>query len=343
MGALTTANALADRGLIPAHTIDAIDALSRRYAIAITPQIADLIDPKDAQDPIGTQFVPSLQELTTRSNELDDPIDDHGHSPLPGLVHRYPDRVLLKVVSVCPVYCRFCFRREMVGPGGEGLSGKALDDAIAYIAARPTIFEVIMTGGDPFMLSPRRIGALTDRLAKIDHVKVLRWHTRVPVVDSARVTEDLVSALRHKNVATWVAVHANHAREFTPQACAALARLVDGGVALVSQSVLLKGINDTVEALADLMGAFLANRVKPYYLHHPDLASGTAHFRPTILEGQALMAALRLKISGLAQPHYVLDVPGGGIKAPLGQSYVQSDQTGLRVLSGDGVWLDYKG
>jgi lysine 2,3-aminomutase len=252
--------------------------------------------------------------------------------------------VLLKVVSVCPVYCRFCFRREMVGPGGEALVGENLDAAIAYIHARPEIGEVIMTGGDPFMLSPRRIEALTMRLAAIPHIKVLRWHTRVPVVDGARVSQDLVAALKADGVATWVAIHANHPRELSPKACAAIARLADAGIALVSQSVLLKGVNDDVDTLANLMRTFIANRIKPYYLHHPDLAQGTAHFRNTIQEGQELMRQLRLKVSGLALPTYVLDVPGGAIKAPLGPDYVrEASGGGLELLTSEGIWLDYKG
>jgi lysine 2,3-aminomutase len=340
---LTRPQALAEAGLIDGDSVDDIARVASRYAIAITPQIGDLIDTSDINDPIAAQFVPNIAELLTLPQEDPDPISDAAFSPVPGLVHRYKDRVLLKVVSVCPVYCRFCFRREMVGPGGEAMSGAALDDAIAYIAARPEIFEVIMTGGDPFMLSPRRIGELTTRLAAIPHVKILRWHTRVPMVDSARVNDQLVAALRAKGVATWVAVHANHTREFSDAACDALARLADGGVALVSQSVLLKGVNDTLEALSDLMRAFIINRVKPYYLHHPDLAPGTSHFRPSIAQGQALMRALRLATSGLAQPLYVLDVPGGAIKAPLGEAYVQGNDSGMRVLSGEGTWLDYKG
>lgn len=340
---ITRPQGLADAGLIKGDAVAAIAQVAARYAIAITPEIAALIDRTDPGDPIAAQFVPSLAELNTLPSESADPIDDAGFSPLPGLVHRYPDRVLLKVVSVCPVYCRFCFRREMVGPGGEGLSGPALDEAIAYIAARPEIFEVIMTGGDPFMLSPRRVADLTKRLAAIAHVKVLRWHTRVPMVDSSRITPEFVAALRADGVATWVAVHANHAREFSDGACLALARLADGGIALVSQSVLLKGVNDSVAALSDLMRAFLANRVKPYYLHHPDLAPGTSHFRGTIEQGQALMRELRTAISGIAQPLYVLDVPAGAIKAPVGPSYVQGDSEDMRVLSGEGIWLDYKG
>lgn len=340
---LTRPQALADAGFIASDAVADIERVNAYYAIAITPEIAALIDVADANDPIAAQFVPSLSELTILPQEDADPISDHAFTAVKGLVHRYPDRVLLKVVSVCPVYCRFCFRREMVGPGGESLVGDDLDAAIDYIAARPEIFEVIMTGGDPFMLSPRRVADLTQRLAVIPHVKVLRWHTRVPVVDSARITPEFVGALKAKGVATWVAIHANHPREFTPAAHNALALMADAGIALVSQSVLLKGVNDSLETLAALMRAFMANRVKPYYLHHPDLAPGTSHFRGTIAEGQALMAQLRSAISGLAQPTYVLDVPGGAVKAPLNSDYLQADAGGMRVLSGDGSWLDYKG
>jgi lysine 2,3-aminomutase len=340
---LTRPQALVDVGLVPASALVDLKKVGERYAIAITPEIAKLIDPTDPHDPIAAQFVPCLEELNTLPEESPDPISDEAFSPVKGLVHRYRDRVLLKVVSVCPVYCRFCFRREMVGPGGETLIGEDLDAAIDYIAARPEIFEVIMTGGDPFMLSARRMAELTQRLAAIPHVKVLRWHTRVPVVDSARITPEFVTALRAKGVATWVAIHANHPREFTHAACEALALMADAGIALVSQSVLLKGVNDDVETLSALMRAFIINCVKPYYLHHPDLAPGTSHFRNTIAQGQELMRQLRLATSGLAQPLYVLDVPGGAIKAPLGPDYVQASDDGMRVLSVDGTWLDYKG
>jgi lysine 2,3-aminomutase len=340
---ITRPQGLVDAGLVAPQSLDNMTRIAARYAIAITPDMASLIDREDHADPIAAQFVPRLDELEILPEEKPDPIDDAAFSPLPGLVHRYSDRVLLKVVSVCPVYCRFCFRREMVGPGGEALVGADLDRVIDYIAARPEIFEVIMTGGDPFMLSPRRIADLTQRLAAIPHVKLLRWHTRVPIVDSARVSDDLVAALRADGVATWIAIHANHPREFTQNACQALARLADGGLALVSQSVLLKGVNDDLETLSALMRAFLANRVKPYYLHHPDLAPGTSHFRGTIAQGQDLMRALRLTASGLAQPTYVLDVPDGAIKAPLNTDYVRETAAGLQLLSSDGVWLDYKG
>jgi lysine 2,3-aminomutase len=237
-------------------------------------------------------------------------------------VHRYPDRALLKIVHACPVYCRFCFRREMVGPGGKSLTGAKLDAALAYIEAAPAIREVILTGGDPFILTARRAGEITRRLAAIDHVKIIRWHTRVPVADPERVTPAFAKALRAKGVATYVAIHANHAREFSAAAKAALSRLADAGLVLVSQSVLLRGVNDDPETLAELMRAFLDNRVMPYRLNHPDLAPGTSHFRLSIAEGQRIVAALRGRLSGLCQPEYVLDIPGGHGKAPIGRSYL---------------------
>jgi lysine 2,3-aminomutase len=299
-----------------------LDAVAERYAVAVTPELAALIDANDPADPIRRQFVPDARELIETPGESADPIGDEKFSPVHGVVHRYPDRVLLKVTHACPVYCRFCFRREMVGPGGDGLTGAALDGAIAYIAARPEIFEVILTGGDPFILSPRRLADLTTRLSEIAHVKVLRWHTRVPVVDPARITAELVAALKSRTQAVYVGLHANHAREFTPQARAAIARIVDAGIAMISQTVLLRGINDAPDVMAELMRTFLANRVKPYYLHHADAAPGTSHFRTTVAEGQALMRALRGRLSGLAQPTYILDIPGGVAKVPIGPTFL---------------------
>jgi lysine 2,3-aminomutase len=276
------------------------------------------------------------------AEELSDPIGDGVHSPVAGIVHRHRGRVLFKVVAACPVYCRFCFRREMIGPGQENaLSKEDFETALAYIAARTEIREVILTGGDPFILSPRRIAEVTGRLAQIAHVKLIRWHTRVPVTDPGRVSDDLVAALHAPGATTWVAVHANHAREFSQAARAAIARLVDGGIVLVSQSVLLRGVNNSVESLADLMHAFLDNRIKPYYLHHPDLAPGTSHFRLGIDEGLALMRALRAELSGLAMPAYMLDIPGGFGKVPLESDHVEKTATGHRIRDTNGMWHDY--
>ena len=319
---------LREASLIVVPDIAALEAVAARYAIAITPDMVRLIDRTDPADPIARQFVPDIRELDQRPEERADPIGDHVHEVVPGVVHRYPDRVLLKLTHVCPVYCRFCFRREMVGPGGaQALSGKTLDRALGYIREQSGISEVILTGGDPFMLSPRRIAEVTQRLSGIPHVRVLRWHTRVPVVDPARVTGDLIAALKQSDRAIYVGLHTNHPRELTPDARAAIARLADRGLVLVSQTVLLKGVNDNAATLAELFTELVALRVKPYYLHHADLAPGTAHFRTTIEEGQAIMRALRGRISGLALPTYVLDIPGGYGKVPVGPQYLDADAT----------------
>ncbi len=297
---------------------ESLTEVSAHYAVALTPAIANLIRHADADDPIARQFIPSAQELETHPSERADPIGDHLKSPVPGVVHRYPDRVLLKIASVCSVYCRFCFRREMVGPAnGEALSAADLAAALDYIATTPAIWEVILTGGDPFVLSPRRIRDVTEALSAIPHVKVLRWHTRVPVVDPDRVTGELVDALRATKKTVFVGLHTNHPRELTGAAVEAISRLVDAGIPLVSQTVLLKGVNDNADTLEALMRRLVELRVKPYYLHHGDLAPGTTHFRTTITEGRALMAELRRRLSGLALPTYVLDLPGAHGKVPI--------------------------
>lgn len=324
---LRTPQDLIDAGLIDPDARNAVGKVAARYAIALTPAIAELIDRADPNDPIARQFVPDARELDTLPEERADPIGDDAHSPVPGIVHRYPDRVLLKATHVCPVYCRFCFRREMVGPGGEqALAGPKLEAALDYIRTNPTIHEVIVTGGDPLVLAPRRIAEISRGLAAIPHVQVIRWHSRVPVVDPERITHDLVSALKAPGKAVWIAVHANHARELTDAARAALALLASAGLPLISQTVLLKGINDDAETLAALFRALVALNVKPYYLHHADLAPGTAHFRTSIDEGQAIMRALRGRLSGLALPTYVLDVPGGFGKVPIGPDYVKESE-----------------
>jgi len=309
-------------GLAPPEKLADLARVAQRYAIAITPEIAALIDRADPDGRIARQFVPDIAELTTSPDERADPIGDDAHSPVEGIVHRYPDRVLLKLVNVCAVYCRFCFRREMVGPGKQMLSPGKLDAALAYIAAHPQIWEVILTGGDPLVLSARRLGEVVRRIAAIDHVKIVRLHTRLPVVSPEKITPALVRALKAPGKTTYVALHANHPRELTPAVRAACARIVDGGIPMVSQSVLLHGVNDDAATLEALMRAFVECRIKPYYLHHADLAPGTSHFRTTIEDGQALMRALRGRVSGLAQPTYVLDIPGGYGKVPVGPGYV---------------------
>lgn len=318
--------AVARAGLVAPKRLAALEAVAARYAVAITPASAALIDPADPTDPIALQFLPHEAELQTAPDETADPIGDLAKSPVEGLVHRYPDRVLLMPTRVCASYCRFCFRRERVGPGrGESLTSAELDAALAYIAERPQIWEVILTGGDPLVLSARRLAALMSRLKDIAHVKVVRLHTRMPAVAPERITPALVSALKRSGKAVYVALHANHPRELTPEARAACARLIDAGVPMLSQSVLLRGVNDDPEVLAQLMRAFVETRIRPYYLHHGDAAPGTAHLRLSLAEGQALVRSLRGRVSGLAQPTFVFDIPGGHGKVPVGPAYLSDD------------------
>src|SRR5712675_1853022 len=314
---------LVAHGLASAAALPDLEKVAARYAVAVTTDMAALIDPDDPADPIAQQFIPSAEELVSQPGESADPIGDHAHSPVSGIVHRYPDRVLFKLVHVCAVYCRFCFRREMVGPGkASALSQGAYDNALAYIRAHSEIWEVILTGGDPLMLSPRRLAEIMTDLAAIDHVRIIRIHTRVPVADPARISPEMVAALKVKGATTWVALHANHVRELTDGARAACADIIDAGIPMVSQSVLLRGVNDNAATLEALMRAFVECRIKPYYLHHGDLAPGTSHLRTTLKHGQELMRALRGRVSGLCQPDYVLDIPGGYGKAPVGPSYL---------------------
>ncbi len=333
---------LAAAGLASAEAVAALEGVTARYAMAITPEIAALIDPLDPRDPIRRQFVPDIAELETRPQERADPIGDQAHSPVEGIVHRYPDRVLLKLLHACPVYCRFCFRRETVGPGGAGmLAGAALEAALAYIRSDPGIWEVILTGGDPLALSPRRLAEAMKALAAIPHVKVVRLHSRVPAVDPSRITPEVIAALKRFPRAVYVALHANHPRELTPGAREACARLIDSGVVMVSQSVLLAGVNDDAEVLVELMRAFVETRIKPYYLHHPDLAPGTSHLRVSISRGQELVRALLGRVSGLCQPAYVLDIPGGFGKSPIGPTYLKPAEQGWRVEDFQGATHDY--
>jgi lysine 2,3-aminomutase len=320
---------LQEAGLPLAAPAAALEQVAARYAVAITPAMADLIDRGDPDDPIARQFVPDPAELMSQPPERADPIGDDDFSPVEGIVHRYPDRVLMKLTHTCPVYCRFCFRREMVGPGGRrALTAEQRDAAYGYIREHPEIWEVILTGGDPLVLSPQALRAAIDALAAIDHVKIIRLHTRVPVVEPERITGEMVAALQVSGKTTYVALHANHPRELSPGARAACARIVDAGIPMLSQTVLLRGVNDDVEILSALMRAFVECRIKPYYLHHADLAPGTVHLRTSIEAGRELMRQMRGRVSGLCQPTYVLDVPGGAGKVPIGPDYVSAAKNG---------------
>ncbi|WP_195841215.1 MULTISPECIES: lysine-2,3-aminomutase-like protein [unclassified Paracoccus (in: a-proteobacteria)] len=327
--ALTTVPDLIAAGLAPADKRQALEQVASEFRIRITATMRGAI--QTAGDGIAAQFVPDPRELDIRPEELADPIGDLPHSPVPGLTHRYPDRVILHMTRNCEVYCRFCFRREVVGDEGT-LPPEQLSAALDYIARTPAIHEVILTGGDPMVLSARRITALMARLQDITHLDLVRFHTRVPVVAPHRIDSAMLAALRPGRLAVWVVLHTNHPQELTADACAALARLADAGIPLLSQTVLLRGVNADAATLESLFRALIRNRVKPYYLHHCDLARGTGHFRTTIAEGQAIMAALRGRMSGTCLPSYVLDLPGGHGKVPLGPDYLTPDGPGRYLI-----------
>lgn len=319
--ALISVEELVAAGYVAPDEAGALDEVARRFKVRISAEMLDAMQGADG-DAIGQQFIPSADELLTREEELADPIGDSAHSPVKGVVHRYPDRALLTPTHICEVYCRFCFRRETVG--GEGrLTDEELDAAIAYIRANANIWEVILTGGDPLVLSPRRLAAILKALGEIEHVQVVRLHTRVPIVAPGKISAELVAALR-SFPSTYVVIHANHAAEITDNVRSALARLADGGLPLLSQTVLLKDINDSAEALSRLFRLLVRNRVKPYYLHQTDLARGTGHFRVPIARGQQIMTELRGRLSGLCLPTYMLDIPGGHGKAPVSRGYIES-------------------
>ena len=331
---------LVPKGLVERDRIEEIRHVAGKFAVALTEDMAALIDPADPDDPIAAQFVPTVAELADVPEERVDPIGDERRSPLRGIVHRYPDRVLLKPTLLCPVYCRFCFRREFVGKKGAMLDYAALERAFDYIRQRPQIWEVIVTGGDPFLLAPRRIAEIVRALDQVPHVGVIRFHTRVPIVDPGLVSSALLEALAAEK-AVYVVTHANHPRELTPQARDALLRLSRAGIPLLSQTVLLRGVNDDAEVLEALFRGLVAMRVKPYYLHHADLARGTAHFRTGIATGQRLARSLRGRVSGLCQPVYVLDIPGGYGKVPIAPCAVSpGGSSGERIVE-DGAGIQH--
>ena len=332
-GNIHDADGLIDAALASEADRTALEAVARRYATLIPAAFLDLIE--DAHDPIARQVVPDASELVTAPHEHSDPIADAAFSPVPGIVHRYTDRVLLKPLLICPLYCRFCFRREHVGPQGGMLDEASLERALAWIGAHPGIGEVILTGGDPLMLSPRRLREIIAALDRIPHVHTIRIHSRVPVADPARLDARLAETLV-TDKSMWLVLHANHAREFTWDAIAAIRRVQARAVPVLGQSVLLRGVNDSVAALEALLRAMVAARIKPYYLHQLDAAPGTERFHVPIEQGRLLLAGLRGRVTGLAWPTYVLDIPGGHGKVPIGPDYLDAAAGRVRDPAGGG-------
>lgn len=278
---------------------------------------------------VARQFVPSEDELTILPDEDADPIGDDRYSPVAGIVHRYPDRVLLKVSHLCAVYCRYCFRKEMIGAKSDALTADDVAGALDYIRRTPDIWEVILTGGDPLILSPRRLKTVLHALDQIDHVAVIRIHTRIPVVDPKRVTDELCDVLAGLSKAVHIVLHINHKDEASSLAEDGFKALRRAGCSLLSQSVLLKGVNDDVAVLESLFRYLVRVHVKPYYLHHLDRARGTSHFRVPMAQGRAMMKDLQGRVSGLCLPTYMLDIPAGHGKIPINGEYVTAHDGAL--------------
>ncbi|HCQ70696.1 MAG: lysine 2,3-aminomutase [Alphaproteobacteria bacterium] len=313
------------------------DRVAQHYAVGMNDHVRGAMrfhSPDD--DPVARQYVPDEAELSSLEDELVDPIGDHDYSPVKGIVHRYPDRVLYKVTSVCPVYCRYCFRKTMVGPGQDVLRKAERSAALDYIRKDANIWEVIMTGGDPLMLSPKRLQQEIADLNAIDHVNVVRIHTRMVAADPERITDEMLQALSSGDKMVYLVMHVNHAQEITPRVQDAISRIRRQGIVALSQSVLLRGVNDDEDALESLFRGLVQCGVKPYMLHHLDRAPGTQHFRVSIARGQELMRALRGRVSGLCLPEYMLDIPGGFGKVPLTPQYCHEHGAGYDVT-------DYKG
>ncbi len=307
---------------------DAFGELEKKYAIAMTSTMAQAGQTSEA---VRRQFVPSVTELRVHPLEKEDPIGDETHAPVQGIVHRHPDRVLMMPTMACAVYCRFCFRREKVGSNAEGAFDAVA--ALTYIHEHPEIKEVILTGGDPLVLSPANLKYLLDGLDSVPHVQRIRFHSRVPVVAPYLMSDEKIAILSGTRKPLWLSIHTNIWDEMSEQALAVISRLRHSGIPMVSQSVLLRGVNDDVETLVSLFDNLLNIGIKPYYIHHMDAAEGTAHFRVPLDKGLALMEQVQKRVSGLAIPRYVLDIPGGvEYKVPLSRNNVRQVKDGIYTI-----------
>lgn len=299
------------------NNTEALSSVADHFQIRVSPAMQAVLK-NDEKDPIYQQFIPSIHESLILDDEVGDPIGDIPYTPVTGIVHRYEDRALLKVTQLCAVYCRFCFRKEMIGQYGESLSKDELNDAFHYIETHPELWEIILTGGDPLILSVNRLTDILHRLADIEHIQNIRIHTRIPVVSPEMITEELLTlftAIQDKGKTITVVIHANHANELTDAVAVTMKQLQKNGIMLISQSVMLQGINDDFDTLANLMRRFIAVGIKPYYLHQLDFARGTSHFRVKEEKAVALIRELRLKLSGICVPVLIQEIPHG--KKPL--------------------------
>jgi len=333
--AVTSADELAR--LLPVDRCT-VDRVAERYPLRIPRYYLQLIEAPG--DPIWRQCVPSAAELEPCAELCHDPLSEAGFSPLPGLIHRHADRALLLVSASCPMNCRFCFRKNRLAAGELDFRFSDLEKAIGYLENQPAVREVILTGGEPLLLSDLLLGKLLKQLQRLPYLQLIRIHTRVPAVLPSRITEQLVSLLR-RHQPTFLNTHFNHPRELTPAAALATGRLADAGIPLGNQTVLLKGVNDRGPVLEELFRGLLRLRVRPYYLHQPDLAAGSGHFRTPLDQGMQLMERLQGRLSGLAIPRHVVDLPGGGGKIPLQAERLLRSSSGLQIRAANDRLIDY--
>ena len=301
------------------------------FRMAITPYYLSLIDHKNPNDPVRLQSIPRLAETLVDPSDMDDPLHEDADSPVPGMTHRYPDRVLLLLTDQCGMYCRHCTRRRKAGEHDAPMPRENVEKAIKYIAEHKEIRDVILSGGDPLTLGEDRLDEVLGKLAKIDHVDIVRIGSRLPVVLPQRITESLLAMLR-KYKFVWLNTHFNHPNEMTPTAAAALAKLAEAGVVMGNQSVLLKGINDNIDVMKQLVHTLVRNRVRPYYIYQCDLSDGISHFRTPVSKGIEIIESLRGHTSGLCIPTFVVDAPGGGGKIPVMPNYIISQMPGRVIL-----------
>jgi lysine 2,3-aminomutase len=311
--------------------IEAIEASKGRMATAITPYFAKLMDRNDSNCPIRRQAIPTMAEFHLSPADLFDPCAEDENSPVHGLVHRYPDRVLLLVTDKCAVYCRYCTRRRMVGSSEKCITQEELDEAVAYIQATKKIRDVLISGGDPLLFEDDHLESILAKVRKVPHVEIIRIGTRVPVTLPQRITPSLTSMLK-KYHPLWISIHFSHPKEITKEVRRACAMLAEAGIPLGSQTVLLRGINDRPVVMKRLMHELLKIRVRPYYIYQCDLAMGTEHFRTPIAVGINIIEKLRGHTTGYAVPSFVIDAPGGGGKIPVGPTYMISQDKGKMVL-----------
>lgn len=313
-----------------------INLCLEKFRMAITPYYSMLIDPTDINCPVRMQAVPSVKELIIDESDMHDPLCEEEFSPVEGIVHRYPDRVLFLLTHKCSMYCRHCTRRRVVGEEDFSITEEVLEKALEYIKSNKQIRDVLLSGGDPFVMSDERLEHIIKKLREIPHVEIIRIGTRTPVVLPMRITDNLVNMLK-KYHPIWINTHFNHPKEVTDEAIKACAKIVDAGIPLGNQSVLLKGVNDKVEILKELFLKLVKTRVRPYYLYQCDLSQGISHFRTKVETGIEIMKNLRGFISGYAVPTFVIDAPRGGGKIPINPEYIVS-------MDDDGVIMkNYRG